>query len=173
MKYKLNSIVSFQVMQLFMKEVNESSQPQRTHWNISIFISRLNECSGFEYWQNSSVTYCLFRIRSSAPATFYSDTGTDGVRKWYSANFMKPNFSKIRIVSITRKTNILDYQQRLGNSFTLLTEYTYIRNYGVHIACKLRFRHNVDFLSFFLSSSSSSLSSPPPSPLNMNKNYKG
>jgi hypothetical protein len=41
----------------------------------------------------------------------------DCLHAWCSANFMKPNFSKIRVISFTRKTNFSNYQYRLGNSF--------------------------------------------------------
>jgi hypothetical protein len=46
---------------------------------------------------------------------FYSRI-TDCVYKWCLVNFMKPTFSKIRVISFTRKTN------RLRNSFVLRTE---------------------------------------------------
>jgi hypothetical protein len=57
---------------------------------------------------------------------------------------MKPNFSKIRVISFTRKTNVSNYQYRLGNSFILPTDC--IKDLGVHIDCKLHFHHDVDFL---------------------------
>jgi hypothetical protein len=66
----------------------------------------------------------------------------DCILKWCAANFMKPNFSKIRVISFTRKTNVLNYQHRLGNSFILLTDY--IKDLGVQIGCKLHFHHHVD-----------------------------
>jgi hypothetical protein len=55
----------------------------------------------------------------------------DCVHKWCSTNFMKPNFSKIRVISFTRKTNVLNYQYGLVNSFTLRTNY--VKDLGVHI----------------------------------------
>jgi hypothetical protein len=57
---------------------------------------------------------------------------------------MKPNFSKIRIVSFTRKTNVLNYQYRLGNSVILRTDC--VKDLGVHIDCKPHFHRHVDFL---------------------------
>jgi hypothetical protein len=56
---------------------------------------------------------------------------------------MKPNFSKIEVISFTRKTNVLNYQYRLRNSFVLRTDC--IKDLGVHIDCKLHFHHHVDF----------------------------
>jgi hypothetical protein len=42
----------------------------------------------------------------------------DCVHKWCSANCIKPNFSKIMVIPFSRKMNVLNYQYRLGNSFT-------------------------------------------------------
>jgi hypothetical protein len=52
---------------------------------------------------------------------------------------MKPNFSKIRVISFTRKTNVSNYQYRLGNSFILQTDW--IKDLGVYIDCKLHCHH--------------------------------
>jgi hypothetical protein len=57
---------------------------------------------------------------------------------------MKPNFSKIRIISFTRKTKVFDYQYRLGNFFILRPDY--IKDLGDNIDCKLHFHRHVDFL---------------------------
>jgi hypothetical protein len=57
---------------------------------------------------------------------------------------MKPNFSKIKFISFARKTNDLNYQYRLGNSFILRTDC--IKDLGVHTDCKLHFHHHVDFI---------------------------
>jgi hypothetical protein len=57
---------------------------------------------------------------------------------------MKPNFSQIRVISFIRKTNFLNYQYRLENSFILRTDC--IKYLGVYIDCKLNFYHHVDFL---------------------------
>jgi hypothetical protein len=44
---------------------------------------------------------------------------------------MKPNFIKIGIISFNRKTNVLSYQYRLGNSFILRTYCT--KDLGIRI----------------------------------------
>jgi hypothetical protein len=75
---------------------------------------------------------------------FILESDIDCVYKWRSANFMKPNFSEIEVNSFTRKTNVLNYQYRLGNSFTLLTDF--IKYLGVRVDCKLHFHRHVDFL---------------------------
>jgi hypothetical protein len=57
---------------------------------------------------------------------------------------MRPNSSKIRVFSFTRKTYVLNYQYRLGSSVILRTDC--IEDLGVHIDCKLHFHRHVDFL---------------------------
>jgi hypothetical protein len=57
---------------------------------------------------------------------------------------MKPNFGKIRVISFTRKMNVLNYQHRLGNPFILRTDC--VGDLGVHIYCKFHFHNHVDFL---------------------------
>jgi hypothetical protein len=48
----------------------------------------------------------------------------DCAHEWSSANFMKPKFSEITVIAFIWKTNVLNYQYRLGNSFTLQTNGT-------------------------------------------------
>jgi hypothetical protein len=57
---------------------------------------------------------------------------------------MKPNFSKIRVISFTRRTNVLNCQYRRENSSILRTDC--IKDLGVHIDCELHFHRHVDFL---------------------------
>jgi hypothetical protein len=72
---------------------------------------------------------------------FYSHILT--VHIWCSANFMKPNFIQIRVISFTSKPNVLNYQYRRGNYFILRTDC--IKDLGIYIDCKLHFHHHVDF----------------------------
>jgi hypothetical protein len=50
-------------------------------------------------------------------------------------NFMKPNFSKIRIISFSRKMYMLNYQYRLANSLVLRTDS--IEDLSAYIDCEL------------------------------------
>jgi hypothetical protein len=52
----------------------------------------------------------------------YQNSDIERVQEWCSANLMKSNLSKIRVISFSRKTTILNYQYRLGNSFILRTD---------------------------------------------------
>jgi hypothetical protein len=52
-------------------------------------------------------------------------------------------FRKIRVISFTMKTKVLNYQYRLGNSFILQIDC--FKDLGVLIDCKLHF-HHVEFL---------------------------
>jgi hypothetical protein len=70
----------------------------------------------------------------------------DRAHNWCLANStsMRPNFSKIRFVSFTRKTNVPNYQYRLGSSVILRNDC--IKDLGMHTDCKLHFHRHVDFL---------------------------
>jgi hypothetical protein len=57
---------------------------------------------------------------------------------------MKSNFSEIRIVSFTGKTNVQNYQYILGNYFVLRTDC--VKDFGAHTDCKLHFYRHVDLL---------------------------
>jgi hypothetical protein len=57
---------------------------------------------------------------------------------------MKPNLSKIRVISFSSKTTVLNYQYRLGNSPILRSDC--IKDLGVHIDSKLHFHQDVDSL---------------------------
>jgi hypothetical protein len=57
---------------------------------------------------------------------------------------MKPNFSKIRVISFTRKTSVLNFQYRLVNYFILRTDC--IKDLGAYIDCKLYFHQHLNFI---------------------------
>jgi hypothetical protein len=57
---------------------------------------------------------------------------------------MNPNLGKIRFISFSRKTTVLNYQYRLGNSPILRADC--IKDLGVYIDSKLHFHQHVDFL---------------------------
>jgi hypothetical protein len=86
----------------------------------------------------------VYRAINSTSDCLLLQSDIDCVHEWCSANFMKPNFSKSKLISFTGKTNGFNYQYRLGNSFTLRTDC--IKYLGVHIDCTLHFHHHVCFL---------------------------
>lgn len=51
--------------------------------------------------------------------------------------YIKPNFGKIRIIYIARKSKVLNDQHRLGNTFIMRKDC--IKALGVHTECKLNF----------------------------------
>jgi hypothetical protein len=67
-----------------------------------------------------------------------------GLQDRRSANFIKLNLGKIRVISFTRKTNMLNYRHNLGNCLILQNDL--IQNMSVQIDYKLYF-HHVDFFS--------------------------
>jgi hypothetical protein len=66
------------------------------------------------------------------------------VHDWCLAYSMKLDFSKIRVISFTRKTCLLNHQYILGNSHILRTEC--INDLGVCTDYELHFHHRVDFI---------------------------
>jgi hypothetical protein len=86
----------------------------------------------------------VYRTIRSPSDCLLLQSDIDRVHNWCSAKFMEPNFSKIGVISFTRRKNVLNYQYKLGNSFILRTDC--IKDLDVHIDCKLQFHRHVDFL---------------------------
>jgi hypothetical protein len=85
----------------------------------------------------------VYRAISSPSDCLLLQSDIDRAHNWCLANFIKPNFSKVRVIYFTRKTKVLNYQYRLGNSVMLQTNC--INELDVHIDCKLHFNRHVDF----------------------------
>jgi hypothetical protein len=108
-----------------------------------IFISDL--CDGIKH------SKCLlfaddlkvYRAISSSSHCLLPQSDIDPVHNWCMENRMKAKFGKVRVISFARKTNILNDQYRLANSFILRTDS--IKDLGGHIYCKLHFRRHADF----------------------------
>jgi hypothetical protein len=109
-----------------------------------IFINDLcdviNHCSCSLFADDLKV----YRAIKSPNDCFLLQSDIKRVHKWCSANLMKPNLSKIRVISFSSKTTVLNYQYRLGNSPILRADC--IKDLGVHIDSKLHFHQHVDFL---------------------------
>jgi hypothetical protein len=65
------------------------------------------------------------------------------VQGWCTANFMKLNISKTRVISFSRKTNTLTYDYKLCQSSITRTDS--IKDLGVFIDSKLQFHSYVDY----------------------------
>jgi hypothetical protein len=66
----------------------------------------------------------------------------DFVQGWCTANFMKLNINKTRVIFFSRKTNTLIYDYKLCQSS--ITRTNSIKDLGVFIDSKLRFHDYVD-----------------------------
>lgn len=86
----------------------------------------------------------IYRAIKSPTDCILLQSDIDRIHAWCLANFMKPNPSKIRAVSFTRKTTAWNYQYRLGNSFILRTDC--IKDLGIYLDSKLHFHQHVDHL---------------------------
>jgi hypothetical protein len=88
----------------------------------------------------------VYRALNSLSDCLLLQSDIDWVHEWCSANFVKPNFSKIRVISYTRKTSVLNYPYRLGNAFILRTDCIKNLCVLVNIDCKLNFHDHCDFI---------------------------
>jgi hypothetical protein len=86
----------------------------------------------------------VYRAIKSPNDCFLLQSDIERVHERCSANVMKPNLSKIRVISFSRKTTVLNYQYRLGNSPIMWADC--IKGLGVHIDSKLNFHQHVEFL---------------------------
>jgi hypothetical protein len=111
------------------------------HFNI--FINDLPEvinhssCLLFAHYLN------VYRVIESSNDCFLLQSDIEQIQEWCLANLIKPNLRKIRVISFSTTTTVLNYQHNLGNSPILRADC--IKNLGVHIASKLHFHQHVDF----------------------------
>jgi hypothetical protein len=73
----------------------------------------------------------IYRVIGPPSDCFLLQSDNVRVQEWRSANLMKPDLSKIRVISFSRKTTALNYQYRIGNSFIFRTDC--IKDLGVQI----------------------------------------
>jgi hypothetical protein len=101
---------------------------------LNIFINDLcdviNHSNGFLF-----ADIKIYRAVSSPSECLLLRSDIDCAHERCSTNFMKPNFSEIRVTCFTRETDVLNYQYRLGNSFILRTDCT--KHLNMHIDGKV------------------------------------
>jgi hypothetical protein len=86
----------------------------------------------------------IFRAIRSPYECSLLQSDIDSVQSWYTANFMKLNISKTRVISFSRKTNTLFFQYKLCHSFITRTDS--IKDLGVFIDSKLHFHNHVEYI---------------------------
>jgi hypothetical protein len=82
----------------------------------------------------------VYRAVKSPADCILLHSDIDQVYEWCSENFMKPNLSKIRVISLMRK----GYEYRLGNSVILHA--VCIKDLGIYFDSKLYFHQLVNYL---------------------------
>jgi hypothetical protein len=85
-----------------------------------------------------------FHVIKSANDCNGLQSDIDSAQGWCTANFMKHNISKTRVISFSRKTNTLIYDYKLCQSSVTCTDS--IKDPGVLIDSKLRFHNHVDYI---------------------------
>jgi hypothetical protein len=111
---------------------------------FNIFINDLCEVFNSSNYLLYADDLKVYRAIKSPTDCILLQSDIDRVCKWCSANFMKPNLSKIRVISFTWKTTALNFPYRLGNSFIPRTGC--IKDLGVYIDSKPYFHQHVDYL---------------------------
>jgi hypothetical protein len=104
---------------------------------VNIFINDLCDVINRSSCLHFADDFKVYRTITSSNDCLVLQSDINRVHNWRSANSMNPNFSKIRVISFTStmKTDVLNYQYRLGNSFILRTDCD--KDLGVHTDCKL------------------------------------
>jgi hypothetical protein len=86
----------------------------------------------------------IFRAIRSPYDCSLLQSDIDSVQSWCTANFMKLNISKTRVISFSRKTNTLFFQYKLCHSSITRTDS--IKDLGVFTDSKLHFHNHVDYI---------------------------
>jgi hypothetical protein len=86
----------------------------------------------------------IFREVKSPPDSLLLHTDINCVLGWCISNFMKLNINKTRVISFSRKTNLLLFDYKLCES--LITRTECIKHLGVQIDSKLHFHNHVDYI---------------------------
>jgi hypothetical protein len=83
----------------------------------------------------------IFRAFKSPRDCSILQSDIDSVQSWCSANFMKLNISKTRVISFSRKTNKLIFYYKLCHSSITRTD-----SLGVFTNSKLHFHDHIDYI---------------------------
>jgi hypothetical protein len=86
----------------------------------------------------------IFRVINSPHYCLLLQSDINSVTNWCTANSMRLNTAKTRVVSCTRKTNILSYEHQLCRSTIPRT--SSIKDLGVFFDSKLHFHSHVDYV---------------------------
>jgi hypothetical protein len=79
---------------------------------FNIFINVLCDVINNSKWLIFADDLKVYQAINSPDEYLFLQIDIYCVHDWFSANFMEFNFSRIRVISFTRKTNVLNYQYR-------------------------------------------------------------
>jgi hypothetical protein len=111
---------------------------------FNIFIDDLCNVINYSRYLLFADDIKIFRVIKSPNDCTRLQSGIDSVQGWCTANFMKFNISKTRVISFSRKTNTLIYENKLCQS--LITRTDSIKDLEVFIDSKLRFHNHIDYI---------------------------
>jgi hypothetical protein len=111
---------------------------------FNIFINDL--CTVIEY--SNFLLFAgdvkIFRAINSVDDCILLQSGINHIQGWCSANYMKLNISKARVIAFTRKTNVLYYNYKICDSSITRTDT--IKDLGVQLDSKLHFHAHFDYI---------------------------
>jgi hypothetical protein len=86
----------------------------------------------------------IFRAINSIDDCILLQSDINRIQGWCSANYMKLNISKTRVIAFTRKTNGRYYSYKICDWFITRTDT--IKDLGVQLDSKLHFHAHVDYI---------------------------
>jgi hypothetical protein len=111
---------------------------------FSIFMNDLCDVINYSSYLLFADVIKIFRVIKSPNDCNRLQSNIDFVQGWCTANFMKLNISKTRVISTSRKTNTFIYDYKFCQSSVTRTDS--IKGLGVFIDSNLRFHNHVDYL---------------------------
>jgi hypothetical protein len=107
---------------------------------INYLCNSINHCKFLIFADDLKI----FRVINSPHDCFSLESDINSVNDWCSANSMRLNIAKTRVVSYFRKVNVLRYDYQLCHA--TITRTSNIKDLGVFFDSKLHFHNHVDII---------------------------
>jgi hypothetical protein len=111
---------------------------------FNIFINDLCKVIEYSNFLLFADDVKIFHAINSVDDCILLQSDINCIQDWHSANYMKLNISKTRVIAFTRKTNVLYYSYKICDLF--ITHTDTIKDLGVQLDSKLHFHAHVDYI---------------------------